>query len=227
MNNNTIETSNRVITESQLDDIIGAILDGKYSWACLLILKFVGLQPNCFIPYGTYNRLIKENRKIESKRSALEKQYQEENESQKHSLALASKIQAALKKSKQITASNLSRKTSIQQNKKDREIKVINKCNCDKCQYSNDCKTQELHGQMNLFLSRLNEQQRRWYVALEAKKMGHGGIKVMSEITGMHSDTIRRGARELETCLNDRPSGRVRKAGGGRKKAKKKRSDCK
>jgi len=30
----------------------------------------------------------------------------------------------------------------------------------------------KLHYQMNLFLSRLDEQQRRWYVALEAKKMG-------------------------------------------------------
>lgn len=125
MNNNTIEQANKVITESELDDIIGAIIDGKYSWACLLILKFVGLQPNCFIPYGTYNRLIKENRQIESKRSALEKQYQQENESQKHSLALASKIEAALKKSKQITASNLSKKTSTLQNKEIERLTLL------------------------------------------------------------------------------------------------------
>jgi len=29
---------------------------------------------------------------------------------------------------------------------------------------------------MDLLLSRLDEQQRRWYVALEEKKMGHGSI---------------------------------------------------
>jgi len=47
---------------------------------------------------------------------------------------------------------------------------------------------------MNVFLSRLDEQQRRWYVALEAEKLGHGGIKKMSQITGMEVGTIRRGA---------------------------------
>ena len=43
---------------------------------------------------------------------------------------------------------------------------------------------------MNLLLSRLDEQQRRWYVALEAKKLGHGGVKQMSKITGMDPDTM-------------------------------------
>jgi hypothetical protein len=28
---------------------------------------------------------------------------------------------------------------------------------------------------MNVLLSRLDEQQRRWYAALEANRMGHGG----------------------------------------------------
>jgi hypothetical protein len=43
---------------------------------------------------------------------------------------------------------------------------------------------------MNLLLSRLDEQQRRWYVALEARKLGHGGATLMSQITGMHVETI-------------------------------------
>ena len=38
---------------------------------------------------------------------------------------------------------------------------------------------------MNLFLTRLDEQQRRWYVALEAKKLGRGGATRMAQITGM------------------------------------------
>jgi hypothetical protein len=67
-----------------------------------------------------------------------------------------------------------------------------------------------LHHQMNLFLSRLDEQQRRWYVALEAKKLGRGGPTRMSQITGMHVDTIRRGRRELDNSLSGRPVDRVR-----------------
>jgi hypothetical protein len=71
-------------------------------------------------------------------------------------------------------------------------------------------------------LSRLDEQQRRWYVALEAKKLGHGGAKRMSEITGMHVDTIRRGRKELDNLLADRPVDRVRLPGGGRPAVEKK-----
>ncbi len=75
---------------------------------------------------------------------------------------------------------------------------------------------------MNLLLSRLDEQQRRWYVALEAKKIGHGGVKQMSIVTGMNSDTIKRGRLELEDSLSTRPVERVRVFGGGRPKSEKK-----
>jgi hypothetical protein len=74
---------------------------------------------------------------------------------------------------------------------------------------------------MNVFLSRLDEQQRRWYVALEAQKLGHGGIEKMSRITGMDVSTIRRGGRELRNDLEDRPVGRIRLPGGGRPRAEK------
>ena len=50
---------------------------------------------------------------------------------------------------------------------------------------------------MNVFLSWLNEQQRRWYVALEAERIGHGGTERLAQITGMNVNTIRRGRREL------------------------------
>ena len=75
---------------------------------------------------------------------------------------------------------------------------------------------------MNLLLSRLDEQQRRWYVALEAEKMGRGGATRMSEISGMHLDTIRRGRQELDKALTDRPDDRVRLPGGGRHPVEKK-----
>jgi hypothetical protein len=75
---------------------------------------------------------------------------------------------------------------------------------------------------MNLFLSRLDEQQRRWYAALEAEKLGHGGIETMAQITGLNVNTISRGRKELNNELQERPSDRVRVEGGGRKASEKK-----
>lgn len=53
----------RVMTEEQFTQVVEAILEGKYSWACLLILKFSGYNPLHYIPYRTYNRLMKDNKK--------------------------------------------------------------------------------------------------------------------------------------------------------------------
>jgi len=75
---------------------------------------------------------------------------------------------------------------------------------------------------MNLLLSRLDEQQRRWYVALESNKLGHGGDTHMSLVTGMHVQTIRRGREELDAELTNRPAERVRLPGGGRMPVEKK-----
>jgi hypothetical protein len=68
----------------------------------------------------------------------------------------------------------------------------------------------------------LDEQQRRWLVALESQKLGHGGDKRLSEITGLHPDTIRRGREELDAELEGRPTDNVRNPGAGRPPVKKK-----
>lgn len=52
---------NRTMTEDQFHQVVDAILNGKYSWACVLILQFAGYSPLHYIPYRTYNRLIKDN----------------------------------------------------------------------------------------------------------------------------------------------------------------------
>ena len=78
---------------------------------------------------------------------------------------------------------------------------------------------------MNLFLSRLDEQQRRWYVALEANRIGHGGIGLLSKITGMDEKTIRRGQQELTADLACRPTDKVRLPGGGRPPVEKRPAD--
>lgn len=67
----------------------------------------------------------------------------------------------------------------------------VHQCQCVECQQRGDNPIKELHHQLNQFLARLDEQQQRWYVALEAKKIGHGGMKHLSQITGMHVNTIR------------------------------------
>ena len=95
-------------------------------------------------------------------------------------------------------------------------------CHCPLCQQSADHPDRELHRQMNLFLDRLDEQQRRWYVALESKRIGYGGDRLLSQITGMDEKTIRRGREELEFSLESRPAVRVRLPGAGRPAVEKK-----
>lgn len=51
----------KAMTTEQFNQIVDAILAGKYSWACVLILRFAGYNPLHYIPYRTYNRLIKDN----------------------------------------------------------------------------------------------------------------------------------------------------------------------
>ena len=75
------------------------------------------------------------------------------------------------------------------------------------------------------FLSRQDEQQRRWCVALESKKVGHGGNNLVAQITGMDVETIRRGRRELDEELANRPVEGVRQEGGGRLPIEKRPTD--
>lgn len=55
---------NKIMTSEQFNQVVEAILAGKYSWACVLILRFAGYNPLHYIPYRTYNRLLKENCQI-------------------------------------------------------------------------------------------------------------------------------------------------------------------
>ena len=75
---------------------------------------------------------------------------------------------------------------------------------------------------MNVLLSRLDEQHRRWYAAIEANRLGHGGEQWIAHITGLAPHTIRRGRQELAESLTERPPDRVRVPGAGRPRAEKK-----
>jgi hypothetical protein len=62
------------------------------------------------------------------------------------------------------------------------------------------------------------ERSRRVWAAAEARAIGYGGIAVVERATGISRATIQRGLRELEADAPLAP-GRIRKAGGGRKRA--------
>lgn len=98
----------------------------------------------------------------------------------------------------------------------------IHQCRCPICQSEAEAPERAIHHQINLLLSRLDEQQRRWYAALEARRYGHGGIKLVSQITGLDEKTIQRGGKELDEDLATRPRTRVRLPGAGRPAAEKK-----
>jgi len=65
---------------------------------------------------------------------------------------------------------------------------------------------------MQRLFSRLSEKDRRRYAAIEAEKLGHGGIGYISELFGIDPKTIRRGLTELEQ-LEDDAKGVIRKKG--------------
>ncbi|HEY9856141.1 MAG TPA: hypothetical protein V6D05_10410 [Stenomitos sp.] len=100
--------------------------------------------------------------------------------------------------------------------------KDVHQCQCLRCLDSEPHPDQVIHRQMNLLFSRLDEQQRRWYAAVESGRIGHGGDRFISLVTGLHVDTIRRGREELADSLDGRPADRVRLAGGGRPSLEKK-----
>jgi len=47
------------ISFEEFIQIVEAVLEGRYSWACVLFLRFAGFNPLHYIPYRTYNRLVK------------------------------------------------------------------------------------------------------------------------------------------------------------------------
>ena len=98
---------------------------------------------------------------------------------------------------------------------------TVHDCGCADC-LAGDHPKREDHRQLNVLLSRLDEQQRRWVAAREAMRLGHGGFQRIAEITGLHPETIRRGRDELDDELRDRPIDQVRLPGGGRPRVEKK-----
>jgi hypothetical protein len=101
-------------------------------------------------------------------------------------------------------------------------LRDVHQCQCPHCTNPEPHSAQQVHRRINLLMSRLDEQQRRWYAAIESAEIGHGGDRLVSRITGLNVDTIRRGREELAEDLEGRPADRVRLPGGGRPPVEKK-----
>jgi hypothetical protein len=67
---------------------------------------------------------------------------------------------------------------------------------------------------MKRLFDSLNESDRRRYAAIEAAKLGHGGIEYIARVLGCDPKTIRRGLEELGGG-DDLETGRSRKKGAG------------
>jgi hypothetical protein len=71
---------------------------------------------------------------------------------------------------------------------------------------------------MRVFWQTLSERDRRRFAALEAMRLGHGGIEYVADVLGCSTRTIERGVDELNQLPADPAAGRVRRPGAGRKK---------
>ena len=67
---------------------------------------------------------------------------------------------------------------------------------------------------IRVMLPMLNEKQKRYMLAVEAKAIGHGGIKKIVEISGVTKTTIIAGMKELSNQPISEVKG-IRKKGGG------------
>lgn len=68
---------------------------------------------------------------------------------------------------------------------------------------------------MRLFFQTLSEKDKRRYAAVEAEKLGHGGISYMAQVLGCARNTIAAGLAEL--AAESPAESRIRQPGGGRK----------
>jgi len=70
---------------------------------------------------------------------------------------------------------------------------------------------------MQRFHATLSEKDRRRYAAIEARKLGHGGVSYIARVLSCDRKTIRAGMKELDRLPEEEMRERIRKPGGGRK----------
>ena len=71
----------------------------------------------------------------------------------------------------------------------------------------------EVERKMKRLFDSFRENDRRRYAAVEAAKLGHGGVEYIARVLACDPKTIRQGLQELEEA-EDAAAGRIRKKGG-------------
>ena len=66
---------------------------------------------------------------------------------------------------------------------------------------------------MKAFYDSLSEKDRRRYAAVEAEKLGFGGVEYIAQVLGCDEKTIRHGRSDVAGLPEDEAEGRVRKKG--------------
>jgi|tagenome__1003787_1003787.scaffolds.fasta_scaffold20940673_2 transposase len=74
-----------------------------------------------------------------------------------------------------------------------------------------------LTAKFTVLFPHLDERQRRLLMGAEARALGHGGIRLVARAAGVREGTVSLGVDELDAGAE--PLGRVRRPGGGRKRA--------
>ena len=77
--------------------------------------------------------------------------------------------------------------------------------------------SKEIEEQMETFYQSLSEKDRRRYAAIEAKKLGYGGISYVCRLFKCDESSVKHGIKEFEQPLSG-PNNRIRRAGAGRKR---------
>jgi hypothetical protein len=76
----------------------------------------------------------------------------------------------------------------------------------------------EIEQEMKKFYGSLSEKDKRRYAAIEAVKLGHGGIVYIARVLGCDRNTVSEGIKELKRLpVESAYDKRIRKPGGGRK----------
>jgi hypothetical protein len=96
----------------------------------------------------------------------------------------------------------------------------IHLCTCATCHQAPQGASAQLHAGTNRVGAALDEKHRRRFVGLWAAPLGYGGVQHLARVTGLSRTTILRGRQEIEQ-LDHATAGRVRRAGGGRKRVEK------
>lgn len=71
----------------------------------------------------------------------------------------------------------------------------------------------EICRHMKAFCDSLSEKDRRRYAAVEAEKLGHGGVEYIASVLDCDEKTIRQGRGDVLRLPNDDAEGRIRKKG--------------